>query len=252
VANPTSKLVFGYVSHGIHGGAPRDYLANPANGVNFQLANGAVFASWESYNAKTFSPDVNVSQGLVAEWIARGGTVGVGHVAEPSASSITVAREDALFDRLLRGMSWVEAAWGANYQLSFVNTVVGDPLMQFQPWLPGDLDMSGDVDDGDLAIMLGKLNVTPGHLGFYDGDLTGDASVSDGDLNILLINFHQSPLATIASLGGGFTAASLPEPTTSTVMGIAVLAALACYRRRSRSTYGLAGTERLSRYKIPE
>jgi uncharacterized protein (TIGR03790 family) len=230
VANPSSSLVMGYVSHGVHGNAPRDYLTDPVDGVQFQLANGAVFASWESFNAKTFSPQVPATQGLVAEWIARGGTVGIGHVAEPTASNTTVAREDALFDRLLGGMSWVEAAWSANFQLSFVNTVIGDPLMRFQPWMPGDLDMSGDVDDSDLAIVLGNLNVSPGNRGFYDGDLTGDGNVSDGDLNMLLINFHQTPLTSQTSLGGVYTAGSIPEPPTAIVLSFAVFAAFACGR----------------------
>jgi uncharacterized protein (TIGR03790 family) len=152
VANPASTLVLGYVSHGVHGGAPRDYLTDPVDGVQFQLANGSVFASWESYNAKTFSPSVSITQGLIAQWIARGGTAGIGHVAEPTATTITVAREDALFDRLLGGMSWVEAAWGATYQLSYVNTVVGDPLMRFQVLLPGDYNDDGFVDSADYVV----------------------------------------------------------------------------------------------------
>jgi hypothetical protein len=56
------------------------------DGVQFQLANGAVFVSWESFNASTFLPNATVFQGLVAQWIARGGTAGVGHVAEPGAT----------------------------------------------------------------------------------------------------------------------------------------------------------------------
>ena len=54
VANPNSSIVLGYVSHGVHGGSPFGYLTNPDNGIQFELANGAVFASWESYNAQTF------------------------------------------------------------------------------------------------------------------------------------------------------------------------------------------------------
>jgi hypothetical protein len=146
-------------------------------------------------------------------------------VAEPGASSNTVAREDALFDRLLGGMSWVESAWSANYQLSYVNTVVGDPLMRFQVLLPGGLNLSGDVDASDLAIMVTNFNRY--HHGWSDGDLTGDGVVNVRDLNILLTNFFSPPLSMSSNAAAGGVA---PEPTTSTLLGFTVLAAVA--RRR--------------------
>jgi hypothetical protein len=187
--HPDSSLVIGYVSHGVHGGSPSTYLSDPAAGIQFQLANGAVFASWESFNAQTFAAGANQSQGLIAEWIARGGTAGVGHVAEPLASSITVAREDALFDRLLSGMSWVEAAWSATYQLSYVNTVVGDPLMRLQTWIPGDVNLDGMVDAKDVAVIQHSW-LRPG--GFYDGDLNGDGLVGTSDFGIVQQNWLES------------------------------------------------------------
>jgi uncharacterized protein (TIGR03790 family) len=195
VASADSSIVLGYVSHGVHGGSPLGYLSDADNGIQFELANGAVFASWESYNAQTFRPSASHSQGLVAEWIARGGTAGIGHVAEPLANSNTVAREDSLFNRLLNGRSFVEAAWGATNQLSYVNTVVGDPLMRFSTWIAGDLTLNGIVDADDLAHMQ-EYWLQPG--GFYDGDLNGDGLIDSNDFSIL----QQNWLMTSSGLAG--------------------------------------------------
>lgn len=123
--------VIGYDSHGVHqASTPAEYLLN---GLNVTLADGAVFQSWESYNAYSFNAsNAHGNQGQIAEWLQIGGTVGVGHVEEPGASSSTVNNEDKLFRMLLDGYTFAEAAWSGNAQLSFVNTVVGDPLMTWQ------------------------------------------------------------------------------------------------------------------------
>jgi uncharacterized protein (TIGR03790 family) len=209
VAHPDSSVVIGYVSHGVHGGAPPTYLSDPLAGIHFQLANGAVFASWESFNAYTFAAGASQNQGLVAEWIARGGTAGLGHVAEPTASSTTVAREDCLFDRLLSGMSWVEAAWSATYQTSYVNTVVGDPLMRFKTWIPGDVNLDGVVDAKDVTIIQGKWL---GSGGFHNGDLNLDGIVDTGDYNIVQQNWLRSSTGVVQS--GGQRAVLTLDPHT--------------------------------------
>jgi uncharacterized protein (TIGR03790 family) len=240
LSNPDSSLVIGYVSHGIHGGSPPSYLSDPVAGIHFQLANGAVFASWESFNAQTFEDGTDQNQGLVAEWIARGGTAGVGHVAEPLASSINVAREDCLFDRLLSGMSWVEAAWSANYQLSYVNTVVGDPLMRFKTWIPGDVTLDGVVDTNDVTLIQQSW-LKPG--GFHHGDLNGDGFIDTGDFNVVQQNWLLSSTGIVKSTGyrpavtidphSGFPVVYyVPEP--STWLLVAVGCYLAGFRRGHR------------------
>ena len=120
--------VIGYDTQGMHqASTPPNYLTN---GLNITLANGAVFNSWESYNAYSFTPGgYTGTQGQVAQWLAIGGTAGVGNVQEPGASTSTVANEDQMFQMLLSGKTWAEAAWSWFAQLGFVNTVVGDPLM---------------------------------------------------------------------------------------------------------------------------
>src|SRR5262249_31105910 len=119
-----------YDSHG------RNQTSTPSNyilsALNVTLANGAMFNSWESYNAFTFQSTTSVWQGQIAQWLQKGGTVGVGNVYEPSASSNSVANEDQIVAMLLAGKTWAEAAWSGLRQLSFVNTVVGDPLMTWK------------------------------------------------------------------------------------------------------------------------
>jgi uncharacterized protein (TIGR03790 family) len=175
------RPVIGYVSHGSHA-AGSGYIDN----LEFDLADGAVFHTWESFNAYSFEEDNNLyGQGLIGEWIEAGGTAGLGHVQEPSASAANVANEDILWDMLLQGYTYAEAAWAATPQLSFVNTVVGDPLMVLRPWVQGDANLDGIVGLDDLNLVLTQWNqsVTGG---IVEGDLDGDNYVGIKDINILL------------------------------------------------------------------
>ncbi|MBI3839471.1 MAG: TIGR03790 family protein [Planctomycetia bacterium] len=128
--------VIGYDSHGIHQASTpgANYIVS---GLNIMLANGAVFNSWESFNAATFNPTGDThNQGQVAQWLQKGGTAGVGNVAEPWAGVSYMANEDQLFSMLINGKTFVEAAWSAIPQLSYVTTVVGDPLMTWKTLPP--------------------------------------------------------------------------------------------------------------------
>ncbi len=228
----SSSPVLGYVSHGIHGGLPAgvpgslDQTGYIVDTLNFEYANGAVFHTYESFNAFSFdltSTSPATSQGQVAQWIAAGGTAGLGHVQEPTASKWTVTNEDIFFDMLLSGYTLAEAAWAATRQLSFVNTVVGDPLMRWQAWLPGDANLDGMVNLDDLAIL--QVNwLDPGT--FSEGDFNGDGNVNLDDLAILQVNWLQSvntsaSPSNVASLpmvdpatGIPASVASVPEPPT--------------------------------------
>jgi uncharacterized protein (TIGR03790 family) len=130
--NSAPGPIIGYDSHGVHqASTPGSYLIN---GFQPTLAPGAVFTSWESYNAASFTPGgYSGSQGQIAQWLAIGGTVGVGNVSEPGANQYRVANEDQLFKSLIAGRTWAEAAWSSLYQVGYVNTVVGDPLMKWKP-----------------------------------------------------------------------------------------------------------------------
>ena len=210
--------VGGYVSHGVNDGAGGLSSGYITDQFNFDLADGAVFQTYESYNAYSFEVGGDrAGQGLLAEWLAVGGTAGVGHVEEPGASSVTVANEDVFFQMLLDGYTWGEAAWASMRQLSFVNTVVGDPLMTWTrtpgdfdgnglttaddidhlfamltgPGVPAvdpryDLDGDGDADEDDMAILV------TGYLDTAFGDFDLSKTVDATDLVRLAVNYGQS------------------------------------------------------------
>ena len=138
----TTRAPRGQEKHG------REYFfASDAEFDQMVLADGSVFTSIESYNAISFNLGAySGNQGQVAQWLANGGTAGVGYVQEPTGSWVTVTNEDILFRSLLSGMTFGEAAWAATYQLSFVNTVIGDPLMVWHVLSAGDISRDGIVD----------------------------------------------------------------------------------------------------------
>ena len=208
--------VLGYVTHGTNAGAPWDYILNS---LKFTPAPGAAFVSYESYNAYTFISGVSspCNQGLVAQWIQKGGTAATGNVWEPESSAQTVTREDRLFQMLLNGYSWVEAAWNATAQLSYVNTVVGDPLMTYRPWLTGDCNDDGSVDVADYQIVMGGYGETD-----LRADLNGDGRVDLADYVIWIQNYGQRTPPD---------SAAVPEPAT---LSLLALGALAIGRRRKR------------------
>ena len=240
----TSDLpVIGYISHGVHGNLQASTLGQLdttgyiIEDLDFELAPGAIFHTYESFNAYTFDPTSTATgQGQVAQWLAAGGTAGLGHVAEPVASIFNVSNEDVLFDMLFNGYTYVEAAWAATRQLSFVNTVVGDPLMRFTDWLPGDFNT-------DTVVALGDLNVIGSNFGagtatLFEGDLNGDNQVNLQDIGIFTDNFGMQAGDTISAGSGptasfSFASANVPEP--STFMLAACLLCLVPARSRASS-----------------
>ena len=216
--------VMGYVTHGIHGSAPVGYILDDQSGLQFDIAPGAVFYSWESYNANSFDEDGNRNgQGLLAEWISRGGAAAVGTVEEPIAASINVTNEQRLLELMLSGYTWAEAAWSSTSQLSFVNTVVGDPLMTWHEFL-ADGDINGDgivsLDDLDIVLSNWGQTVEPGDI--LHGDASGDGIVCRNDLDIVLSDY-----------GFGCTESGhAPEPACLSMLALGACALLA---RRHRA-----------------
>ena len=95
-----------------------------------QPVDGAIFNTLESFNGKEFG-GLTSSQGQVSEWIAAGGTFGIGNVYEPFAA--TLADNELLLDEFLFGdLTWVEAAWASTPYLSWQQIMVGDPLATAQ------------------------------------------------------------------------------------------------------------------------
>lgn len=195
--------VIGYVSHGSHATGDEDYI----NQLDFQITDGAVFHTWESYNAFSFEQGNNrYGQGLVGQWLQAGGTAALGHVQEPGASASTVANEDILWSMLLQGYTLAEAVWAATPQLSYVNTVVGDPLMVLRDWIQGDVDLDGYVGLNDLSRLLAHWNQQT-QLGVTYGDIDGDGYIGLEDLTCMLAHWNMSSTPPTQSV-------IAPEPST--------------------------------------
>jgi uncharacterized protein (TIGR03790 family) len=186
----------GYVSHGTNDGngvgLEKGYIQNQ---LDFELGKGAVFLTHESWNVRSFDPSLEQTQGLVAQWLEIGGSAGLGHVSEPYNGSDNVTNEDLLFAGLLpaansspgtAGLTFVEAAWTATRQLSYVNTVVGDPLMKWQTWVPGDANLDGKVNSKDFYTLQGNW-MQGGNAS--DGDFNGDGVIDKTDFGILHANW---------------------------------------------------------------
>jgi uncharacterized protein (TIGR03790 family) len=200
----TSQVpIHGYVSHGTNDGngvgLEKGYIQDQ---LDFNLGKGAVFLTHESWNARSFDPSLEQTQGLVAQWLAIGGSAGLGHVSEPYNGSDNVTNEDLLFAGLLpaansspgtSGLTFVEAAWTATRQLSYVNTVVGDPLMKWQTWVPGDANLDGKVNSKDFYTLQGNW-MQAGNAS--DGDFNGDGVIDKVDFGILQANWRANVTET--------------------------------------------------------
>lgn len=113
-----------------HGNAPdgAGVSANDTFADSFNYLPGAIFNTIESYNARAFGPlGTRFNQEQVADFMAAGGTFGIGHCWEPFA--ITVTDTYPLVRNFILGrMTWAEAAYTALPTLSWHYIVVGDPL----------------------------------------------------------------------------------------------------------------------------
>lgn len=231
--------VVGYVSHGRNqASTPPNYLVDQTAGIQFTLADGAAFLSWESFNAYSFQTGGNRNgQGLVAEWLARGGTVGAGNVEEPGAGVSNVVNEDQMFRMLLDGYTFAEAAWSATKQLSWVTTVVGDPLMVWKPFIMADMNDDAVLNNFDI----GSFELAVVHPFTYQQQYPGVANWhlrADVNLDGVVDNFDIAPFEAALTVSqnqgtAGPEWSSVPEPQASCLC-LAALASLLVIGRRYR------------------
>lgn len=134
-----------------HANAPNGagVSANDTYAESFTYHPGAIFNTIESYNARAFGTlGTRFNQEQISDFIAAGGTFGIGHCWEPFA--LTVTDSYPLVRNFILGrMTWAEAAYAAIPALSWHYIVVGDPLARAFRTCE-DIDGNGRLDIEDI------------------------------------------------------------------------------------------------------
>jgi probable HAF family extracellular repeat protein len=90
----------------------------------------------------------------------------------------------------------------------------GPHALILKPAMPGDANLDGTVDVGDLSRVLANFDHTGA--AWADGDFDGDATVGIADLSKILTNFDQTP-----ALSG--KVAAVPEPSVLRLLAMAAM-----------------------------
>lgn len=139
---------------------------------SFNYAPGAIFNTIESFNGRGFGGLDGFGQAQLAMFIRAGGTCGIGNAWEPF--SFSVGDSTPIVNNFLQGnLTWVEAGWNAMSVCSWMQFLVGDPLMLVQR-TRDDLDGNGSVDVDDLY----RWHENP-------TDVNGDGAITDADGRII-------------------------------------------------------------------
>ncbi len=175
--NTSDPLLIFLASYGVNGdeGNNASYLLDQlqSNEESLELANGAIFISFESFNAVTMFSGVDtqpVKQGKIIDFIRIGGAGAIGHAFEPQSDAV-IDTEFFFYNYLAdhdqdgqADLTFVEAAFTGIPYLSWAEVVLGDPLMRprFNPsaanrnkhkaWerLEGDVNRDGQVNLADI------------------------------------------------------------------------------------------------------
>ncbi len=124
------------------------------------------------------------------------------------------------FDPVFDPIVGVGEAWAITYRADNFGNV--DAVL-FTRALPGDANLNGQVEQGDLDAVLQNWGNTT-NTAWNTGDMSGNRQVEQSDLDLVLQNWG----STLAPDFGGFDLAQVPEPTT---LGL-LLPMLAGRRRR--------------------
>lgn len=199
--------VVGYAGYGTYADLGIDYYNNELSG--FTYLNGAVTSTYESYNAYTMSAAPGTApyknHGQLGEFIAAGGSGGIGNVYEPF--SFGISNESIWSTAYAKGYDWADAAYMSLSKLDWTSVVLGDPLMHIVasasvPTLTtsaatGITATSGDLN-GSIAATGGENPMTRGfNYGLTSG--YGSTTVSHGDFSTEIFS------STISSLVCGTT-----------------------------------------------
>ncbi len=182
-------------TYGVNHGA-RGHGAAPTHGPNYletftNIHPAGVFVAYESFNGQSLIDGRSRDgQQQALDFIARGGSFTVAHVAEPF--SFAVADTALLAENLLLGgMTFAEAAYSAIPALSWQSTPIGDPLATVRVVRPGgeraDPTPTGAGADARAGVDILRLIAAWGEAGAgHPADLNGDGVVDGIDLMILL------------------------------------------------------------------
>lgn len=100
--------------------------------------------------------------------------------------------------------------------------------------LPGDVNLDGDVTQPDKSIQAANFFSPLNNFKWYSGDLTGDGDITIADRNLINAYFFAPPRPVETFSSGG--SASVPEPTTGSLLGIAAIGGIALPRFARRPT----------------
>jgi hypothetical protein len=142
---------YGSNHSGIPQRSPDNAFASTFYAESFNLANGAIMNTMESYNARDFGgrgQHPSILQQQISTFLAAGGTFGVGNVWEPLADTVPDSRY--LARHFIRGtLSFAEAAYTSIPALSWQQIVIGDPLAR--AWRTSeDIDANARINIDDL------------------------------------------------------------------------------------------------------
>jgi uncharacterized protein (TIGR03790 family) len=187
-ASEEPRPLIAYASYGENHSNEGAGANPPGSGTyinNFDFAQGAIFNTIESYNARALNGlGTLFNQEQIADFIAAGGTFAVGNVFEPF--SVSQPDNEFLMTRLLVNQrTWAEAAYASLPFLSWQSVVLGDPLARFETIvdLEGDCNADIDVDIADYNQFAACLAQSPTGFGLECDcfDFNADASVDLAD-----------------------------------------------------------------------
>lgn len=206
-------------------------------GNNFDTANpGKKIFGWEANSASTSNPAANadglqsnvatnqVFSALGSQVFASVGPhdyikiVSRGPSTAALSSSVTVSGAYSGKGRIAELTGATTSANYDTYNDVFTRTVLG-----------GDTNLDGQVNIGDLNVVLSNFNGTGGWVqGNFDNQ--SNTGITIGDLNLVLSNFNTSnTIGNGAGLGGG---GAVPEPASVALVGLAILGGLGLVGRK--------------------